>query len=239
MHCDDETLATLALGVDEVDGSDAQHVRDCTTCQQALDELQRTATFFRHPENLVTIQQPSPQVWSRILDDVAATPVATSRPRMSRRRAAISVAAAASAGIAAAASIGIVIAIGIDRFVDNDVSASSRQAPPVTATADLRPVNGGELLGEAKLLKSGERTELQVDAPSQTVPAGYLEVWLLNEDGTRMISIGVLDDGDTHLFAVPEAAVDNGYVIVDISREQFDDDSTHSGDSTMRGRLEP
>jgi len=31
--------------------------------------------------------------------------------------------------------------------------------------------------------------------------------------------------------------LDEGYRIVDISREQFDDDSTHSGDSLVRGEL--
>ena len=122
--------------------------------------------------------------------------------------------------------------------LDEAGSPSTDPEPPVAATADLRPIGGGSLLGEAKLLRTGDVTELQVDTPAQQVDTGYLEVWLLNEDGTRMISIGVLESDQSHRFPVPASAVDNGYVIVDVSHEQFDDDATHSGDSTMRGRLQ-
>lgn len=233
MHCDDETLAAYALGEDGVSDRHVEHVRECTRCRQALDELERTAGFLRRAERPVMMEHPSPQVWARVLAEVTAEAPVDSpapSPRRDRRRTVIS--------IAAAASVGIGIGFGAGAVLDATGPSSSVPPPPVAATADLRPINGGSPLGEAKLLITGDVTELQVDTPVQQVDTGYLEVWLLNEDGARMISIGILDGDTTQRFPVPAAAVDNGYVIVDISREQFDEDATHSGDSTMRGRLQ-
>ena len=62
-------------------------------------------------------------------------------------------------------------------------------------------------------------------------------MWLINTDGTRMVSLGVLGDDDRGTFPVPQTLLDRGYRIVDISRERFDDDPAHSGDSVMRGTL--
>lgn len=66
---------------------------------------------------------------------------------------------------------------------------------------------------------------------------GYLEVWLINADGKRMVSVGVLRPGESGTFPVTQALIDQGYVIVDISKEQFDDKPAHSGDSLLRGQL--
>ena len=53
-----------------------------------------------------------------------------------------------------------------------------------------------------------------------------------------MVSVGVLrpDEAD-QTFAIPQELLDQGYVIVDISREGFDDRPEHSGDSIVRGAL--
>jgi Fe-S-cluster formation regulator IscX/YfhJ len=53
-----------------------------------------------------------------------------------------------------------------------------------------------------------------------------------------MVSIGVLpSDATEKRFPIPQALIDQGYVIVDISRENFDDQPQHSGDSLLRGTL--
>ena len=65
---------------------------------------------------------------------------------------------------------------------------------------------------------------------------GYLEVWLINRDGKRMVSIGLLD-AERGLFPISQDLLDQGYVVVDISREPFDDQPEHSGDSLVRGTL--
>ena len=66
---------------------------------------------------------------------------------------------------------------------------------------------------------------------------GVHEVWLINVDGKRMISIGLLASGDEGEFAVPMDLIGEGYRIVDISVEPDDGDPTHSGVSIARGEL--
>ena len=38
-----------------------------------------------------------------------------------------------------------------------------------------------------------------------------------------MVSVGVLAPGETGSFPISQTLIDQGYVIVDISKEQFDD----------------
>ena len=79
--------------------------------------------------------------------------------------------------------------------------------------------------------------ELRVTTQPLANPDGYLEVWLINTDGKRMVAVGQLADGISGVFSVPQSVIDNGYVIVDISREALDDQPQHSGDSVVRGKL--
>ena len=75
-------------------------------------------------------------------------------------------------------------------------------------------------------------------AQLDTGDAGYVEVWLLNRDGKRLVSVGVLgDDARSGSFPISQRLLDEGYTVVDISREQFDDKPQHSGDSIVRGSL--
>ena len=63
-------------------------------------------------------------------------------------------------------------------------------------------------------------------------------MWLINKDLKRMVSVGVLQPGEpAQSFAIPQPLLDQGYVIVDISREKFDGSPAHSGDSLHRGKL--
>src|SRR3954469_18383342 len=92
--------------------------------------------------------------------------------------------------------------------------------------------------GEATLVRAPGGLDLRV-ATDRPLDAGngYLEVWLLNADGKRMVSVGVLQPGQSASFPIPESLLKEGYVIVDISKEQFDDKPAHSGDSLLRGQL--
>lgn len=54
-----------------------------------------------------------------------------------------------------------------------------------------------------------------------------------------MVSVGVLPTAeDPRQFPVSSALIDQGFTVVDISRESFDNDPAHSGDSLVRGKLE-
>ena len=71
-------------------------------------------------------------------------------------------------------------------------------------------------------MRTGQGLDLTVaTATPLDAGDGYLEVWLLNADGKRMVSVGVLAPGDQGTFPISQSLIDEGYVIVDISREQF------------------
>ena len=79
---------------------------------------------------------------------------------------------------------------------------------------------------------------LHVAAKDLGGPQGIREVWLINLDGTRMVSLGLPARGEEGDFEFPARLLDEGYQIVDISYEPGDGDPAHSGQSLARGTLE-
>jgi anti-sigma-K factor RskA len=140
------------------------------------------------------------------------------------------------AGVAAACLL-----VGV--LVGRAVWAPGDAAQPVVASVPLTTLDASKQQeGTAELLgnQGNQGQELRVDAQAMTPGSaptdGYVEVWLINTDGKRMVSLGVLS-GTEATFTVPPDAIAQGYRIVDLSREQFDDRPQHSGDSIMRGTL--
>ena len=110
--------------------------------------------------------------------------------------------------------------------------------PPVVANAQLETLDTHVPGGQATVTGRGAALDLTLRVQPLTAGAGFLEVWLINTDLQRMVSVGVLPDGVTQQeFTIASKLIDQGYTIVDISREQFDDQATHSGDSLLRGQL--
>ena len=132
----------------------------------------------------------------------------------------------------AAAVVCVLAGVGIGRLV----WAPGQPAVQVVASTELATLDGSKTLGRADLLDAAGTTELRVSATPLPDSPGYVEVWLINEDGRRMVSLGVLDS-EKAVFAVPPSALAQGYRIVDLSRERYDNDARHSGDSIMRGTL--
>jgi hypothetical protein len=248
-HPDEELLADLALGADlEVSPQARDHVSGCPVCQSTVQDLRRTLALAAHAESPPTWSQPPDRVWSRIEDAVGAQPTTTpgpaseapdptapapvttleSRrtPRSSRR------VLPWAAGMAAA---GLAIGLLGGRALWHD-------PPPAPATtiaqAQLDTLDTKQPRGEASVVRSGSGINLKI---STTAPleagSGFLEVWLINKDGKRMVSIGVLRSGEAELLPITQALIDQGYVIVDVSREAFDNKPQHSGDSLVRGTL--
>ena len=105
--------------------------------------------------------------------------------------------------------------------------------------ATLTPLQDEDAkLGIAELRPLDVGYSLVVDVPAGAEnPGGYVEVWLINIDGIRMVSVGVFAAGSPAKFFVSDALVEAGYLIVDLSNEEFDQESRHSGDTIMRGEL--
>jgi hypothetical protein len=138
------------------------------------------------------------------------------------------------AWVAGAAAAGLVIGVIGARAVDG------AQGDPVdtVATTRLDTLDTQQAKGTADVVRHDGRLDLTVSTQPIDPDGGYLEVWLINKDLKRMVSVGVLEPGeDGQSFAIPQELLDQGYVIVDISREGFDDAPEHSGDSVVRGTL--
>ncbi|MEO7447734.1 MAG: anti-sigma factor [Humibacillus sp.] len=172
--------------------------------------------------------------------DVATrhTPVADvdvpTRPTLrSDGRGAISGRRAAGWGaLLAAAGVAVGLLAGRALWQPADAPAPRDVAQVALSTLDTKQAEG-----RATVVRSSSGLDLTV-ATTQPLDQkdGYLEVWLLNSDGKRMVSVGVLAPGEAS-FPISQRLIDEGYVIVDISREPFDDKPAHSGNSLLRGKL--
>lgn len=248
-HLDDEVLAGLALG-EAPESSVAAHLAGCTPCQEAVSELRGVLTTARHA-SAVGLVAPPAGVWESVRAEVAqhdarVHPGATDarwvdpRPAGPRRVArgpadmAIALPRRRLVGwLAAAAAAGAVAGAG-------GTWLFTRGAPltePV-ARAELTTLDTREVLGEADVFDTPRGVALAVRTQALDPRDGYLEVWLINRDLARMVSVGVLPADQTEQsFPIARRLLDEGYVVVDISREAFDDRPEHSGDSLVRGEL--
>lgn len=112
----------------------------------------------------------------------------------------------------------------------------------VVAEAKLATLKDKKPRGSAQLVTSETGVKVVVSATDlpttgSATSSGYLEVWLINSDLKRMVSIGILTKATAASFSVPQKLIDEGYVIVDISQEEFDDKPQHSGKTLARGGL--
>jgi hypothetical protein len=262
-HPSDDELVDLALG-ETADAERSAHVAGCARCSASVEQLRRTARLVSGTRTYAGWQAPDDAVWGRVAAEIDAedevgsdveTDVGTNldtdldtdagadaetgappglRPgnvtridRPTRRRTAMW-----AAGLVAA-SLVVGLLAGRAIWGTGQPGQPAQVAQVALSTLDTR-----QREGEATLVRAADGLDLRV-ATTRPLDAGdgYLEVWLLNADGKRMVSVGVLQQGESGTFPVTQALIDQGYVIVDISKEQFDDKPAHSGDSLLRGRL--
>ena len=134
---------------------------------------------------------------------------------------------------AAVAAVGIVIGLGAGRMVWGDNPQSTTVSQVALDTLDT-----GQKGGSAQLIDSRSGMALRIDTTKPlNAGSGYLQVWLLNTDGKRMVPVGVLQGEGVETFPMSASLVKSGYLIVDISQEQYDNNPAHSGDSLLRGKL--
>ncbi|WP_455605739.1 anti-sigma factor [Cellulosimicrobium funkei] len=265
-HIDDETLALLALGEDVLDDDARAHLSSCPGAAAAVARRARGVAAFDgadpadergapdaaggarvQAELGLTSAAAPPVVAPRAVTDAPAAttlPRDTAEPRTEdggatgtavvvplasrRRRVWVPVAAAAAAAL-------VVGGVGGVLWERREVE------PPETtvASATLDPLPDWQgASGDARVEErpDGRRqVVVTVDAPA---PDGtYREVWLLAEDLSGLVSLGVLD-GTEGRFDVPDGLDLAEFPVVDVSEEHFDGDPSHSGDSVVRGPLD-
>ncbi|PYF98462.1 Anti-sigma-K factor rskA [Georgenia satyanarayanai] len=243
-HVDDDTLTLVALGEVQPDAAAAEHLDGCDQCREELASLTAVVAAGRAGGPL---EAPAPGVWDRIAQEIASTtaeptaaspsaapatppsrrgPAGSTRPagRRERPRGRLARAAWLAAGVAA----GVVGTLVVTNLPPDD-------EPAPVAQAELDPLPGWQETGSASLEEVDGRLLLRVEVSGEE-PDGFREVWLLDEDVEQLVSVGLLA-GNEGVFDLPAGLDLDELVLVDVSREPFDGDPAHSGDSIVRGRL--
>lgn len=248
VHPDDD-LALVAAG-EAVGPEVARHVATCARCTAEVEALRPVVDLVRAP--VPALSAPPPALWDAVVAEIDADDarpsassgaVATPAPVPAPAPTAdvLPLAAARPARrvspwwLGAAAAAGLVVGgLGVGAL-DRPAPAPS---PSVLARTTLDTLDTREVRGNASAVRLDGHLDLDVDTARLDAGPGYLEVWLLNTDGKRMVSVGVLrPDAGMQRFAIDQSLLDQGYLVVDISREGFDDKPEHSGDSLVRGTL--
>ncbi len=178
------------------------------------------------------LEDPPADLWAGIaselgLDPAAGTPASAASPPaptgISRR--------ALLGGIAGAFAAGGLAGAGITWL------AGGEDQPELVETeVQLAPLEElDDAQGRARLLREGSALFLDIELDDDIAnPDGYVEVWLINEDLTRMITVGTFPPGRHVRLQVDPALVEQRYTIVDLSNEPYDDNPAHSGDTVLR-----
>nr|WP_238355730.1 anti-sigma factor [Kribbella sandramycini] len=185
------------------------------------------------------MESPPAEVWSRITDELSldpdrAEPTVIPLPD-ARRTPNASVRRFRGRALVAAAAVAAVLGAGVG--VGATLIVQDDEKPTVQAVVPLSALEGRSGTGTADLLKAASGEQLKVTASGLAAAAGYYEVWMINTDGKRMVSLGVLDPSSAGTFQLPAQLIAQGYRIVDISLEPDDGNPEHSRNSIIRGTL--
>ncbi|SCF31224.1 anti-sigma factor [Micromonospora chokoriensis] len=262
-HLEHERLVFLALGESEADDGERTHLDTCAHCRTELSALRQVAGLGAETQGLGDLPDPPEHIWQGIEADIRAAegtevhaPVAvltdvdrqqvpgqtrgtetgsvtrldpTRRPRRGRgwsRWAATAVTAVAAAAVGVAGTVTVL----------RPTDPTPAETPTVLASAPLAAFGSTpkSAQGDARVLQGGQLHLHVANLPS--VP-GYYEVWLINPTTMEMFSVGTLGSGSDALLPLPPNVDLTSYSVVDVSAEQYDNNTRHSGDSLLRGTL--
>ncbi|MCU0282622.1 MAG: anti-sigma factor [Candidatus Nanopelagicales bacterium] len=263
-HCDPTTLALVALGED-IDPAEAAHLELCEQCLTEAAELSEVVTLGR--EAPVALAPAPPQVWAGISAELGlvGAPVGSNRGQLLTLPPARTPESAAPAaggsreggsqdggtvvpmrprrrflGVAAvAAAAGAIVGGGLVWAAMDTAGEPAAPASQLVAQAVLDPLTEDVAQpGQAEVLDSPDGQVIRVDATALPPRDGFYEVWLIDEDVTKLLALGALPAGSVGTFTVPPGVSIEDFPVVDISLEPLDGDPAHSKQSLMRGVLE-
>lgn len=237
-HVDPETLALIALGEPVGDVDERAHLAECAQCADDVASLAATVTVARSVTADDGVVPAPPQVWEAVRDELGLSAdlepdgraAARVPPSVRRERGRWS-----TPWIAAAAAAGVVIGgVGGTVLAEN----LAEPATTVVAYATLDPLPGWDAAGDAVVEETDDGVyELVVNFAGGNDAEGYREVWLIDSEVTRLVSLGVLV-GSTGRFTLPPGVDLTEFPVVDVSDEPYDGDPAHSGNSILRGVLD-
>jgi hypothetical protein len=258
-HLSAEDLASIATG--QTPGAEvATHLRHCTDCSQGLARTERVVSALVEP---VTLHEPPASVWAGIEQELGlqqgpdagpGTPAGPAPgrpggggegaggsgddgtvaflPRPQRRRWPV-ITAAAAAGLVVGA-MGVAVVAGL--LTPRDGGEGSPTEPVAVGEAILAPVTDRQVEGRAEMVSEPDGVlRLTVDV-SELPSQGYYEVWLRDDQASRLISLGTVSGQSTTL-PVPSGVDLDRFPVVDVSQEDFDGDPSHSGVTLAAGAM--
>lgn len=143
-----------------------------------------------------------------------------------------------ASSLALAAAVGAILGTGITALVTRPANQPAT-SDAVVAQAVLAPISAQATQpGTATASDGPDGLEVRVDARGLPALDGFYEVWLLDEDATRLFALGALPAGSVGTFTVPPGVSLSDFPVVDVSLEPYDGDPRHSHASLLRGTLE-
>lgn len=234
-HADREQLAGLALDPTDGPADVREHAETCPECAALLAEL----TGVRRRAGADALVPPPAGLRAQVMAEVHTGDAQPSSEPVPAETAARRGVPLWLVGVAAA--LALLAGIGLGRLTGPTEAPEAVEPPTdsgtVVAATALTALDSDAERGEARAVQTDDTFTIRVSASELGDEPGVREVWLINVDGERMVSIGLLASGDEGEFAVPMELIDEGYRIVDISIEPDDGDPTHSGVSIARGEL--
>jgi anti-sigma-K factor RskA len=169
-------------------------------------------------------EAPPEQIWERITGGPGDAPAEPARAapdlRPGRIRSGVWFAVAAALILAV---VGVAV-----------LAVASSDSPEVVATSDLVAVDAPGS-GRAEVVDRGGSYQLELETSGIEAGDGFLEVWMIDESTTRLVSLGPLRaDG---VYEIPAGVDPRRFPVVDVSIEPADGDPAHSGTSAVRGEL--
>jgi hypothetical protein len=244
-HPDPELLALAALPAEPTDLGVAAHLQSCEQCRAHVDALRRTVDLARDDTVGDLPAAPPPRVWAAISEelglDARSGPDTVPDPaplpaRQAGRRSRRTLLGAA----AAAAVVGLAAGIGIGLGLAPDPAPPPEPAPLVR----LGPVGFADAAatGTVAMVERNGDQKMVMALRGVTDLAGgdYLEAWLMDATGTRLLSLGALARHGEEFrgeFTVPAGLPAGEFDRVDVSAERFDGNPGHSSVSLLRGDL--
>ena len=137
----------------------------------------------------------------------------------------------AMGGAMAAAAAAVVIAL---------VVTAGDEPAGESLTLTALPDSGVEASGTATLGSPGGEATVELDGLAPSREGEFYELWLLN-DTDDLVSLGSfrVDAEGTTEVELPLPVDPSEYGFVDVSVEPDDGDASHSGDSVLRGPIQP
>lgn len=168
-------------------------------------------------------EAPPQQIWERITGgpgDAPAEPARAARDLRPGIRSGVWLAVAAALILAV---VGVAV-----------LAVASSDGPDVVATSDLVAVDAPGS-GRAEVVDRDGSYQLELETSGIEAGDGFLEVWMIDESTTGLVSLGPLRaDG---VYEIPAGVDPRRYPVVDVSIEPADGDPAHSGTSAVRGEL--